>query len=63
MFWRVCITFVAMQTRQYLPFLLLLVYIKGFNVAMERRQLVPFALLSSYKIFNTAVSNDNYLIV
>lgn len=34
--------------------------IKLFNVAMEVQQWIPFALLLSYKIFLTAVYNNNY---
>jgi hypothetical protein len=34
--------------------------IKVFTVVMEMQQWVPFALLSRYKIFCTAVNNNNY---
>jgi hypothetical protein len=34
-----------------------------FSAAMEIQQWVPFAMLSSYRIFHTAVNNNNYLIL
>jgi hypothetical protein len=34
--------------------------IKVFSVAMEMQQWVCFALFLSYKIFHTAVNNNNY---
>jgi hypothetical protein len=49
--WHICLTIVAMELQQYVPFLLLsYMYHKNmtvFIVAMEMQQLIPFALVST----------------
>jgi len=64
-FCRVCITTIAIEKQQYVPFTLLLTYmssvknIKLSTVATETWEGVPFALLSSYKLSRAAVDNVN----
>jgi hypothetical protein len=64
--WSVRVKIVAMETQQYITFIVAGVdvainNINVISVAMEMEQWVPFALLVSYEIFRTIVNINNPL--